>query len=149
MVARPTEIKAVAELLQGPADNANDLAKKVIEALDDLRRDRPSFIIVKAFGRALLYSYGPFPTRNKAEHAMKRGIIPIIEGESWAIGKLWSETKAEESRRKADAPVQLTLKNKDQGRHPVPYSADEAAEKKRYATMSRAERKREFQRRLP
>ena len=56
---RPTEIKAVADLLSQEHESVEDLAKLVIETIDELRAKRdmfaivhliPSFKIVKAIG---------------------------------------------------------------------------------------------------
>lgn len=147
MPARPTEVRAVRALLEGPADDAEELAERVIEALDEARASRPGFIIVQAYEGRLAYAYGPYPTQLKAEQAISKGLVPIVLGE-YGICKLWSEKHAEKAIAAADEPVQLTTRAKDRGRHPVPYAADDHRSRRRYQRMSKQQKLDEYDRRL-
>lgn len=84
---RPTEVKAVAALLNEPADDVNDLAKAVIRKLDEMRATRKQYVIVHPQGR-LLSTYGPYDTVKEAEKRAgqfiqafmpdTRGVITIL-----------------------------------------------------------------------
>lgn len=149
MAPRPTEVRAVRALLEGPAADVEELAARVIEAIDEARASRPGFIVVKAFQGLLAPSYGPFATQLKAQTAVDKGLVPIITGEHYGIGKLWSEKHAVQSLAAADAPVQLTKKNKDRGIHPVPYPADDDKSRRRYQRMTKAQKQAEYEVRMP
>jgi hypothetical protein len=68
---RPTEIKLVAKLLDPDAENSEDaaaLAIEIIEALDNSRLKRESFIVVaKLADWVPLQAWGEFSTRLQAE----------------------------------------------------------------------------------
>ena len=75
-MARPTEIKAVAKLLEAGAESPEELAKFVINTIDDLRAERPYFTAMCIWGKAG-YGYGPFATYNQAMTALTKGKIPL------------------------------------------------------------------------
>lgn len=105
---RPTEVRAVAALLQEPAEDAEELAGRIIQALEDLRADRPSWAVVVATGDGhLMYAYGPFATQKQAESAVAKGKVPLIKGQRFGICKLWSERHAEKAVEAADEPVRM------------------------------------------
>lgn len=105
---RPTEVRAVAALLQEPAEDAEELAGRIIQALEDLRSDRPSWAVVVATGDGrLMYAYGPFGTQKQAETAVAKGKVPLIEGQRFGICKLWPERHAEKAVEAADEPVRM------------------------------------------
>lgn len=62
---RPTEVKAVAAALNEPADDVTDLAKHIINLLDEMRAGRKQYVIVHPQGR-LLSTYGPYDTVKEA-----------------------------------------------------------------------------------
>ena len=68
---RPTEIRLVAKLLDPDAENSEDaaaLAIEIIEALDNSRLKRESFIVVaKLADWVPLQAWGEFSTRLQAE----------------------------------------------------------------------------------
>lgn len=139
---RPTEVKAIVALLEGEAEDVEELAVRVIQTLDEARADRPGFIVVKAHQGQLTYAYGPWATRLQAEKGLAKGLA--IEGESYGICKLWSPLHAEKAQEAADAPVRLAdVPHK----HPVPYGPDETAKRRRYQNMTEAQKRQEFERR--
>ena len=66
------EIEAIASLLKQGADTPEDLAKQVIEAVDEVRAERVTYFLVLRYGskgNAFFQGYGPFSTVNQAEKA--------------------------------------------------------------------------------
>lgn len=64
---RPTEIKAVANLLSQEHDDVDTLAREVIELVDTMRSKRELYVLVEIqptlnYGRAV----GPYNTENQA-----------------------------------------------------------------------------------
>lgn len=147
MAPRPTEVRAVVGLLEGPAADVEELAKRVIEAMDEARTDRASFVVVVAHQGKLVRSYGPYATQKQAEKAL--GSLPVIAGEAYGICKQWSHRHAEKALEAADMPVHLTRKNTDRGPHPVPYPAEDRKSRKRYERMSNRQRSEEYDARMP
>jgi hypothetical protein len=70
MAARPTEIRLVAGLLEEPAEDVEELAKRVIEALDEDRTKRPSYVFQVA-AEGMAFDVGPFATRAAALSELK------------------------------------------------------------------------------
>ncbi len=102
-MARPTEIRAVAELLMEGADSPEDLAKLVIKTLDALRAERETYTIF-CFWNQGAYSYGPYSTRHQAETALADGKVPMASlATSTIVLKTWNPLHAERSLEKADA----------------------------------------------
>lgn len=69
MAPRPTEVKAVEALLHEPAEDARELAVRVIEALDELRAERP-FYVAAVGSEDATWAYGAFATARQAEKAL-------------------------------------------------------------------------------
>jgi hypothetical protein len=69
---RPTEIKAVADLLTQEHDDVDTLAKAVIELLDGLRAKRELFVLVEIHPSIkVAKALGPYATRGQAEKDIK------------------------------------------------------------------------------
>lgn len=69
------EIKAVASLLKEGADTPEDLAKRVIEAVDEVRAERVTYFLVLRYGSKMNHffqGYGPFSTQNQALKALEK-----------------------------------------------------------------------------
>ena len=77
-MARPTEIRAIADLLMEGHENPEELAKEVIKLLDALRAERPYYTVIVYWpgNPGAWFSYGPFPTVNKGQEALAKGKIP-------------------------------------------------------------------------
>lgn len=102
-MARPTEIKAVAKLLEAGAESPEELAKFVINTIDDLRAERPYFTVVSIWGKAV-YGCGPFATDNKGREALTKGRIPVASfADHNFVVKTYSPQHAEQSLERADA----------------------------------------------
>ena len=80
MTARPTEVKAIAELLNQPADDVNDLAKRAIHALDEMRKSRTQYAILVLHTGAGYAVYGPYDTPNQARKDVGKNIIAAGPG---------------------------------------------------------------------
>lgn len=77
---KPTEVRLVAGLLEKPAADAEDLARQIIESLDEKRaRDDEQWVVVyqwKPGGHLVTCCWGPYPTRTKAERATREMVSP-------------------------------------------------------------------------
>lgn len=75
MVKRPTEVRLVASLLDPDntdSENATSLAEEIIEALDESRDKRDSFILVAQLASwAPVQAWGEFSTRLQVERFAK------------------------------------------------------------------------------
>lgn len=64
---RPTEIKAVAELLMREHDDVEQLAREVIELIDSLRAKRETFVLAEIHPTLMVAkAIGPYATENQA-----------------------------------------------------------------------------------
>lgn len=88
---RPTEVKAVAQLLDEPAESVETLARQVIEALDDLRAKRREYIVVVNAG-GLLSAYGTYATVKEAQRAVGDPIIASRKGAKGYLISLQRDT---------------------------------------------------------
>jgi len=62
-VAKPTEIKKVAALLEQPADDAEDMAKKVWELVEQLLRERTQYVVFAVHPSLnIIQAVGPYST---------------------------------------------------------------------------------------
>lgn len=88
---RPLEIKALVPLLEQDWETPEVLAQALIEALDQARADRTSYVAVMQFGKSKPVIYaglGPYPGARSAEVAVKKhpgasmatavAIVPVI-----------------------------------------------------------------------
>ena len=62
---RPTEVKAVAKILDEPADDVTDLAKHIIRTIDELRVARKEYVVV-LISDGIVSTYGPYSTVKEA-----------------------------------------------------------------------------------
>jgi hypothetical protein len=74
--ARPTEIKTIAALLAGGGESPEELAKAVIDKLDEIRTDRAWFTVLSVMDNKWAIGFGPYTTDNKAREALSKGRIP-------------------------------------------------------------------------
>lgn len=73
---RPLEVKALVPLLRQDWDSVEDLAKALIEALDEARTSRTSYVAVVEFpigntAKAGYIGVGPFPGAASADKAIQ------------------------------------------------------------------------------
>ena len=77
---KPTEIRLVASMLERPADDAEDLAKQIIEALDAKRSKDDRFVAIYQWRPAdeqiVTIAYGPYSTGRKATKAVASMVSP-------------------------------------------------------------------------
>lgn len=93
-MARPTEVKAVAAAISEPAADATEAAKRAIAALDEARRDRTDYLVVRQAG-GLAQAFGPYPTYASAAKALTGGKIPAIDGSRFFVIPVYHPTAAE------------------------------------------------------
>lgn len=79
MALRPSEVKAVAKILDEPADDVTDLAKRVITAINESRMARKEYVVV-LLSDGIVSTYGPYDTVKAAEKAVGRHIIASKPG---------------------------------------------------------------------
>src|SRR5213595_523167 len=101
MTARPTEVKAVVELLNAPADSVDDLAKAIINTVDELRGSRVQWVVLKRMGQHVS-AWGPYPTPRKAYDAIIKEQVPRISGDLLFVVPLYTVAMGEEAFVKAD-----------------------------------------------
>lgn len=94
MAPRPTEVKALVALLSEEHEDVEELAKTVILRLDELRKDRPQYVVGARFirgdstGHTMIY--GPYPTPKGAEKVGTKLVAPSA-GSSWGVYRLYPE----------------------------------------------------------
>lgn len=74
---KPTEIRLVSSMLAEPAEDADELAERIIAALDTKREKDDKWVVVyqwRGFPGPVTLAYGPFGTVNQAIKAM--GTLP-------------------------------------------------------------------------
>lgn len=76
-MARPTEIKEIALLLESPADSAEALAREVIDKLDQLRSERTQWVLITQPVPGFTSAWGPFVSELKATKAWERYIKQV------------------------------------------------------------------------
>jgi hypothetical protein len=77
---RPSEYRAVLQLLSAPADSVEDLATDVILAIDGLRADRTDYVSVVEMSPGFVMVYGPYITKNAANKDIGRSVFATREG---------------------------------------------------------------------
>lgn len=82
---RPTEHKAVVNLLCQPADSVEELAADVITAIDELRAKRTDYVIVVQHAPTFHTVHGPYLTRNAAERDIGKSVVAAQEGVRYMI----------------------------------------------------------------
>lgn len=84
---RPTEVRAVAALLDSPAESVEQLATDVIAAIDELRAKRTDYVIVvQHSGWAPFFAaYGPYLTKTAAQKDVGKSVIASTVGERYVI----------------------------------------------------------------
>jgi len=90
-VPRKADVLAVVKLLESPAEDVEELAEQIIEAMDTARRDRTRFALAVQ-GLPVAYLYGDFENREEAIRWAKRvgldasglsvGVVPLFNRDS-------------------------------------------------------------------
>lgn len=65
---KPTEVRLVAKMLEEPAEDADELAERIIRSLDEKREDdtRWGVVFYDPNTKAVI-NYGPYPTQKAAQ----------------------------------------------------------------------------------
>jgi hypothetical protein len=77
---RPSEYRAVLQLLSAPADSVEDLATDVILAIDALRANRTDWVSVVEMSPGFVMLFGPYITKGAAERDIGRSVFATREG---------------------------------------------------------------------
>lgn len=83
----------MAELLQQPAEDAEELAAKIIGELDAMRVDRKGYVLVTKEATVaspngdpvMTFAFGPFPTRLKARDVITKGEVGASTDRAWYL----------------------------------------------------------------
>jgi hypothetical protein len=76
MKAKTTEVRLVARLLEEPAEDTNDLATKILEALATKRKADDTVWISLFQWDGILSAYGPYNTCHQASKALDKLVAP-------------------------------------------------------------------------
>jgi hypothetical protein len=76
MRPKATEVRLIAKLLEEPADDTNDLAAKILEALADKRAQDDTVWIGLFHWDGVMSAYGPYNTCHQASKALDRLVAP-------------------------------------------------------------------------
>ena len=76
MKAVAQEIRLIAQLLEEPAEDTNDLAAKILEALATKRKADDTVWIGLFQWDGVLTCFGPYPTQNRASKALDKLVAP-------------------------------------------------------------------------
>lgn len=98
MALRPSEVKAVAAILDEPADDVTDLARRVITTINESRTARKEFVVV-LISDGIVSTWGPYDTVKQAEKAVGRHIIASRPGKKGILTILhrdWDTTYEED-----------------------------------------------------
>ena len=77
---RPSEHRAVVQLLSSPADSVEDLATDVILAIDALRAARTDYVSIVEQAPGFVMVYGPYVTKNAAYRDFGKSVFSVMEG---------------------------------------------------------------------
>jgi hypothetical protein len=77
---RPTEHRAVVQLLNDPADSVEDLATEVILKIDSMRAQRKDYIVVVYDPGVGVHVHGPYVTKNAAHKDIGKNVYAASEG---------------------------------------------------------------------
>lgn len=70
MAAKKTEVRLIAGILEGPAEDTGELAERIITALDEKRAKDDTLYAVVTEWHGVVTMYGPFGTRNRADKVL-------------------------------------------------------------------------------
>jgi hypothetical protein len=76
MKPKATEVRLIAQLLEEPAEDTNDLAAKILEALAAKRKADDTVWIGLFHWDGVMSAYGPYPTQNQASKALDKLVAP-------------------------------------------------------------------------
>ena len=82
----PTEVKAIAKMLNEPADSAEDLARSILLELEQLRSKRRHWVVITRDPTGLTSVWGTYSTVKEAERAIGKDIIASRPGTKGYIG---------------------------------------------------------------
>lgn len=87
---KPTEVRAIADMLQEPAEDADELARMILRRINEMR-DREGVWVMQVFdveSRRIQAMWGPYQSAQQARRAVEEGrVLSISKGESRA--SLW------------------------------------------------------------
>jgi hypothetical protein len=72
---KPTEIKAVAELLEAPASDTADLARDILRKVNEMRERESLWVVAVARPRREAQLFGPYLTQAEAKRAVDSGVV--------------------------------------------------------------------------
>jgi len=83
-MAKPTQVKAAAAVLEQEHESAHDAAKAALSVYDELRQEDVTYTVAIEMAGPVYLSYGGFATRNQAAKWIEKG-FPLSETTKSAI----------------------------------------------------------------
>ena len=90
----PTTVKAVAQMLDEPADDVTTLARNVVNLIYDRWAKEGHYIVVVTEPSGLWHAWGPYKTVKEAHKAIGDPIIACREGARGVLLKLHKDVQA-------------------------------------------------------
>lgn len=86
---KPTEVRAVAALLDDPADDVHELAASVVAKLNELRESEAAWVAVCVSRGKLVAVYGPYASHTSARADVVRGKLPTPGHDArWSVYRM-------------------------------------------------------------
>jgi hypothetical protein len=76
MRPKATEVRLIARLLEEPAEDTNDLATKILNALADKRAQDDTVWVGLFHWDGIMSAYGPYNTSHQASKALDKLVAP-------------------------------------------------------------------------
>ena len=87
---RPSEVKAVVELLEQDHDDIEELAQKILDRLMEVKWNRGPWVAIQRHRKGSWFTaFGPYPTRTQAERDLGRRIIGAEPGDVAYFARVW------------------------------------------------------------
>lgn len=100
-MAKPTQIKAAAAVLEEPHESALDAAKAALAVVDELRQEDVTYTVAVEMAGPVYLSYGGFATRNQAQKWIEKG-FPMSQTTKAAIIPVYHHKHFERQLKEAD-----------------------------------------------
>jgi len=100
-MAKPTQIKAVAAVLEEEHESALDAAKAALNVYDELRQEDVTYTVAVEMVGPVYLSYGAFATRNQAAKWIEKG-FPFSETTKAVIMPVYHHKHYERNLKEAD-----------------------------------------------
>lgn len=91
MRIRPTEHRAVVNLLNEPADSVEELAIDVIMTIDSMRAQRKDYVVLVYDPGVCVHIHGPYVTKNAALKDIGKNVFAASPGAHMSVMPLYTD----------------------------------------------------------